>query len=246
LKNFLLTATFSITILTLFLAPSATNLAFADTQCESDCNLAAGIEFDDCIIETTSQQFPNGDINFCNFIAGQFFDSCVELCPPPPPTGCTTDDDCQDGLFCNGREICIAFIGQCVPGAPIVCDDTKACTADSCNEITNNCEFIDEPNGTECGTNDQCETNVCEVGQCNRAVTFCDDLDVCTINTCDPDLGCQTAPNPVPVCAKVGGVIVPLENTSLLVAGAQSFSWMIPVVLSVLGIGLFVVSRKSE
>jgi len=44
----------------------------------------------------------------------------------------------------------------------------------------------------------------------------------------------------------VGGEIIPIETTSLLLAGAQSFSWMIPLVLSVLGIGLFVVSRKSE
>jgi len=44
----------------------------------------------------------------------------------------------------------------------------------------------------------------------------------------------------------VGGEIIPIETTSLILAGAQSFSWMMPVVLSVLGIGLFVVSRKSE
>jgi len=44
----------------------------------------------------------------------------------------------------------------------------------------------------------------------------------------------------------IGGEIIPIESTSLILAGAQSFSWMIPVVLSVLGIGLFVVSRKSE
>jgi len=43
----------------------------------------------------------------------------------------------------------------------------------------------------------------------------------------------------------VGGEIIPIETTSLILAGAQSFSWMIPVILSVLGIGLFVVSRKS-
>jgi len=30
------------------------------------------------------------------------------------------------------------------------------------------------------------------------------------------------------------------------VTGIQSSAWMIPVTLSVLGIGLFVVSRKSE
>ncbi len=44
----------------------------------------------------------------------------------------------------------------------------------------------------------------------------------------------------------VGGELLPIDSTALILAGAQSFSWMIPVTLSVLGIGLFVVSRKSE
>jgi hypothetical protein len=44
----------------------------------------------------------------------------------------------------------------------------------------------------------------------------------------------------------VGGEFLPIDNTAMLLAGAQSFSWMIPVLLTVLGIGLFVVSRKSE
>jgi len=44
----------------------------------------------------------------------------------------------------------------------------------------------------------------------------------------------------------IGGEIIPTESISLILAGAQTFSWMIPVMLSVLGIGLFVVSRKSE
>ena len=44
----------------------------------------------------------------------------------------------------------------------------------------------------------------------------------------------------------VGGEIIPIESTSLILAGVQSFSWMIPVVLSGIGIGLFAVSRKSE
>jgi len=47
-------------------------------------------------------------------------------------------------------------------------------------------------------------------------------------------------------CPVVGGELLPIDNTALLLAGAQTFSWMIPVVLSVIGIGLFVVSRKSE
>jgi len=44
----------------------------------------------------------------------------------------------------------------------------------------------------------------------------------------------------------IGGVFLPIDVSALLLAGAQSFSWMLPVVLSVLGIGLFVASRKSE
>ena len=50
---------------------------------------------------------------------------------------------------------------------------------------------------------------------------------------------------PPPDNGVVGGEIIPLETTSLLLAGAQSFSWMIPVVLSGIGIGLFVL-RKSK
>jgi len=56
----------------------------------------------------------------------------------------------------------------------------------------------------------------------------------------------HTVSKDVPPRPPVGGELIPIEQTSLILAGAQSFSWMIPVVLSVLGIGLFVVSRKSE
>jgi hypothetical protein len=44
----------------------------------------------------------------------------------------------------------------------------------------------------------------------------------------------------------IGGKYIPIDATVLLLAGAQSTSWMIPVVLSIVGIGLFGVSRKSE
>ena len=44
----------------------------------------------------------------------------------------------------------------------------------------------------------------------------------------------------------VGGESLSVDSTALILAGAQSFSWMIPVVLSGIGIGLFVVSRKID
>ncbi len=49
---------------------------------------------------------------------------------------------------------------------------------------------------------------------------------------------------PCPVV--VGGEFLSIDSTALILAGAQTFSWMIPVVISGIGIGLFVASRKSE
>jgi len=200
MKNFLLTATFSITILTLFFAPSATNLAFAGGQ-NQQC-------LDDCSFE----EF------LCNINQGQNCAADRILCEAACPIL-----ECFTGLDCGPLTQCSGF--TCLP--PGICQQI----------------FFD---GNQCGFNDACETNVCSGGACVQELEDCNDGDACTIDSCDRASGCQTAPNPDPVCAEVGGVIVPLENTSLLVAGAQSFSWMIPVVLSVLGIGLFVVSRKSE
>ena len=56
---------------------------------------------------------------------------------------------------------------------------------------------------------------------------------------------CESSAAP-PAPQVIGGEIIPIQSTSLILAGAQSFSWMLPVVLSGIGIGLFVVSRKSE
>ena len=50
----------------------------------------------------------------------------------PPPPECVVDDDCNDGAFCNGSEICTA--GTCKSG-------TAPCLAgESCNEVTSLCE----------------------------------------------------------------------------------------------------------
>ncbi len=59
----------------------------------------------------------------------------------------------------------------------------------------------------------------------------------------------SSGPGEIGTCTSttpVGGEFLLIDSTALLLAGAQSTSWMIPLVLSVLGIGLFVVSRKSE
>jgi len=64
------------------------------------------------------------------------------------------------------------------------------------------------------------------------------------INGIITSLELQPTPTP-PQPPVVGGEFLLTDSTALLLTGAQSFSWMIPVILSGIGIGLFVVSRKS-
>jgi len=49
-----------------------------------------------------------------------------------PPRTCAADDDCDDGLVCNGTETCVTE--ACVVGTPYDCDDADACTSDACSE----------------------------------------------------------------------------------------------------------------
>jgi hypothetical protein len=49
---------------------------------------------------------------------------------------CVSDPDCDDGLFCNGEEVCNA--GRCEAGAH-ACDDDVACTFDFCSEEQRRC-----------------------------------------------------------------------------------------------------------
>lgn len=62
----------------------------------------------------------------------------------------------------------------------------------------------------------------------------------------DPDPNDNCADPPSDEDNPVGGILLPVEALSLLVVGAQSFSWMIPVVLSGIGIGLFVFRKSSN
>lgn len=44
----------------------------------------------------------------------------------------------------------------------------------------------------------------------------------------------------------VGGTLISIESTSLIISGTQKFSWMIPVILTGLGIGLFVFAKSES
>ena len=80
---------------------------------------------------------------------------------------CNVSADCDDTIFCNGAEVCVA--GQCEAGIPPDCDDDVACTSDTCDPGLDECLHV--PNDDAC-----------------------DDGNACTADTCDADIGCQHPP----------------------------------------------------
>lgn len=92
---------------------------------------------------------------------------------------CRNRDDsamCDDGVFCNGVEVCDREAGGCAPGRFQSCDDGDVCTIDRCDEEEKVCEQsvrdFDEDGdadwncagGTDCDDRDPLRsTNVAEI-----------------------------------------------------------------------------------
>jgi hypothetical protein len=72
---------------------------------------------------------------------------------------CVEAAECDDGLYCNGAEDCVA--GSCVAGTPVTCDDGIGCTDDSCNETTDSCDYV--PDDANCDNGVACDgIEVCD------------------------------------------------------------------------------------
>ena len=84
---------------------------------------------------------------------------------------CNIDADCDDALFCNGAETCGS--GTCQLGMPL-CDDTVACTVDSCSEPSGSCDHVPDDAACDDGL-------------------FCNGAE-----TCDAGVGCLAGSDPCP------------------------------------------------
>lgn len=134
---------------------------------------------------------------------------------------CSGDDECDDGLLCNGEETCntdrgfCSFgvnasdgttcpDGECIFGAcediecgnGIVntdedCDDGNAVNGDGCE---NDCSFTCEDD-LDCDDDDVCTVDVCdpELRTCSSTALVCDDDLECTTDSCDSESGCVHA-----------------------------------------------------
>ena len=91
---------------------------------------------------------------------------------------------CDDGVFCNGVEICVD--GDCLRGQTPDCDDGFDCTTDGCDSETDTCIHI--PDDASCDNGAYCDgTELCDVdlGCQSGAPVGCDDGVACTIDICD-------------------------------------------------------------
>lgn len=101
---------------------------------------------------------------------------------------------CDDGLYCNGVETCHPDTG-CQAGQPPVADDLIDCTADLCDEGADT--ILHLPDHSACSDGDVCNgQETCVAGQgCHDGTDLeCEDGVACTLDTCQPETGCQHAP----------------------------------------------------
>ena len=123
------------------------------------------------------------------------------------PTLCTNDNDCNDGLFCNGTETCDTGSGACIAGiipclAGETCDygpeDNLNCALD-CESIpiteTNCTDGIDNDSDsfTDCSDSDCASDSACQQSTCNND-SICDPGEDCT--TCASDCAGRTGGKP--------------------------------------------------
>ena len=105
---------------------------------------------------------------------------------PPSDLKCTSDADCDDGIYCNGAETCLDK--ACRPGAPVVCpDDGLFCNGlESCDEAGDSCVSSGDP----CIPPTVCyeDTDSCGCGSdadCDDGL-FCNGSETCLGGACQP------------------------------------------------------------
>jgi hypothetical protein len=79
---------------------------------------------------------------------------------------------------------------------------TGVCEVAKCDLATGICGVTTLPDGETCGgPPDLCiSARVCQSGVCQVTFVVCEDGNACTVDTCDPSVGCQSAPAPPGLC----------------------------------------------
>jgi len=139
----------------------------------------------------------------CNSVAG-----CVNATVDCDDGNECTAESCNPVAGCASRSVangtlCERGRGECIRGTCVLfdcaedadCEDSNACTADSCNLATNQC--INAGISADCDDDDACTADSCdpESGCVNTdSAANCDDGNDCTANSCTPETGCANLP----------------------------------------------------
>ncbi len=155
----------------------AGDLVQLDVRYGTDASLSGfGFHFDQVTLTDFSELAADGQSDSCS-------------------AGCTSDAQCDNGDYCDGDETCDIPSGTCQPGTTVVCDDSVACTDDSCNETTDQCDFdAIDANCTDplfCNGDETCDqVNDCQPGTDPCPGLFCDESgDFCY--ECNVDADCD-------------------------------------------------------
>ena len=142
---------------------------------------------------------------------------------------CSTgaEPDCDDSNACTA-DSCDPTTGLCVNIPDVDCDDSSLCTDDSCDPATGVC--VNTPN-FDCDDTNACTDDSCDplTGECVNDDNFdCDDFNVCTDDSCDPTTGeCLNVDN--------GQSCEPIPTLSV--------GGLVAMILTILGLGGILIRR---
>jgi hypothetical protein len=167
---------------------AATNLVLPAATGTSDETTACAFSFQVIILARSTDATPNTiDIGTRLAVGDATCDNTLQpnLSQPGAIPLCQV---CDDTNACT-TDTCNQANNTCVFTPSGTCDDSNACTSDACNPATGACTFT--PTGA-CSDGNVCTSDACNpaTGACEFTPTgTCDDNNSCTVDACDPGTG---------------------------------------------------------
>ncbi|MFQ5876438.1 MAG: hypothetical protein ACE5JH_01915 [Acidobacteriota bacterium] len=134
-------------------------------------------------------------------------------------SGCASDADCDDGLFCNGGETCEAGTGRCLAGIPPAVDDAIDCTVDFCEEDLD--AIVHSPSDARCDDGLFCNgAEICDAASgCTAGTAPCapgeacdEEEDRCGAGALDLDIVGFRAPHRLSLSRRVRDIVLVVKN----------------------------------